>query len=219
LPDSIARAPAGSTGRTRRRAAAPPPQSARRSVMAVFTARPGVTLTGLAAAALLTGVIVNALFLQRGPHPAPLFAAAPPMREPVRQPVAPAPPPALTPTPVPRPAQFSTAPAPQAQPAAPIARAASVTPVRDRAADQIGDLLRGGPSTQTVATDAGGTRVAAAQRALEKLGYGVSVDGVYGAGTRAAVQRFERERNLPVTGDLNARTLRELADRSGLSVP
>lgn len=113
----------------------------------------------------------------------------------------------------------------QAQPAAPapVARAASVTPARERASDQIGDLLRGGPSNQgavaqTVAADAGGSRVAAAQRALEKLGYGVSVDGVYGAGTRAAVQRFERDRNLPVTGDLNARTLRELADRSGLPV-
>jgi peptidoglycan hydrolase-like protein with peptidoglycan-binding domain len=59
--------------------------------------------------------------------------------------------------------------------------------------------------------------VAAAQRALNKLGHGpVRADGRFGEETRAAIERFERERRLPVTRDLTPRTLRELASASGL---
>ncbi|RVU12599.1 peptidoglycan-binding domain-containing protein, partial [Methylobacterium oryzihabitans] len=57
--------------------------------------------------------------------------------------------------------------------------------------------------------------VAFAQRALVKLGYGpLAVDGVIGPGTRAALDRFERDRRL--TG-VSRGTLRELAARSGLT--
>ncbi len=53
--------------------------------------------------------------------------------------------------------------------------------------------------------------VAFAQRALVKLGYGpLAVDGVIGPGTRAALDRFERDRRL--TG-VSRGTLRELAAR------
>ena len=49
--------------------------------------------------------------------------------------------------------------------------------------------------------------MAAAQRALTKLGYGtLKSDGAIGPGTRQAIEKFERDRRLPVTGDLNSRT-------------
>jgi peptidoglycan hydrolase-like protein with peptidoglycan-binding domain len=62
-------------------------------------------------------------------------------------------------------------------------------------------------------------RVAAGQRALAKLGYGpLKADGIMGPGTRQAIERFERDRRLAVTGELGSRTARELAAQSGLPV-
>jgi peptidoglycan hydrolase-like protein with peptidoglycan-binding domain len=61
--------------------------------------------------------------------------------------------------------------------------------------------------------------VAAGQRALAKLGYGsTKVDGILGPETRLAVERFERERRLPVTGELGDRTARELSALTGIPV-
>ncbi len=61
--------------------------------------------------------------------------------------------------------------------------------------------------------------VVAIQRALTKLGYGpLRDDGNFGAGTRAALDRFERDRKLPARGDNPARVLRELAQTSGIAI-
>ena len=61
--------------------------------------------------------------------------------------------------------------------------------------------------------------VAAAQRALAKLGYGpLKADGVLGEGTRQAIERFERDRRLAVTRDLAPRTLKELSAQSGVAI-
>jgi hypothetical protein len=58
--------------------------------------------------------------------------------------------------------------------------------------------------------------VAYAQRALIKLGYGpLTVDGIAGPSTRAALARFERERRLP-GATVARRTMQELEARSGL---
>ncbi|WP_246164090.1 peptidoglycan-binding domain-containing protein [Blastochloris sulfoviridis] len=63
------------------------------------------------------------------------------------------------------------------------------------------------------------TRTVAVQRALARLGYGpVRPDGRPGGETRAAVQRFERDRNLPVTGEISDRLVRELASVSGMPI-
>jgi peptidoglycan hydrolase-like protein with peptidoglycan-binding domain len=63
------------------------------------------------------------------------------------------------------------------------------------------------------------TRTVAVQRALARLGYGpVRPDGRPGGETRAAVQRFERDRNLPVTGEISDRLVRELAAVSGMPI-
>ncbi len=61
--------------------------------------------------------------------------------------------------------------------------------------------------------------VSSAQRALTKLGYGpLKSDGLMGVGTRQAIEKFERDRRLPVTGELNPKTIRELAAQSGALV-
>src|SRR5215203_203494 len=83
--------------------------------------------------------------------------------------------------------------------------------------DPIGDLIRG-VDPASVAKDAS-AKVAAAQRALTKLGYGtLKSDGAIGPGTRQAIEKFERDRRLPVTGDLNWRTTRELSAQAGMPI-
>jgi len=59
-------------------------------------------------------------------------------------------------------------------------------------------------------------RVLAVQRALGDFGYGpVKPTGILGPDTRAAIEKFERDRRLPVTGQLSDRLVRELAATTG----
>jgi peptidoglycan hydrolase-like protein with peptidoglycan-binding domain len=59
-------------------------------------------------------------------------------------------------------------------------------------------------------------RVLAVQRALAEYGYGqLKPTGVLDAETQAAIEKFERLRKLPVTGQLSERLTRELAVVSG----
>lgn len=56
------------------------------------------------------------------------------------------------------------------------------------------------------------SRVMAVQRALTEFGYGqIKPSGVLDPATSAAIERFEREHNLPVTGRLSDRLLSGLA--------
>jgi peptidoglycan hydrolase-like protein with peptidoglycan-binding domain len=62
-------------------------------------------------------------------------------------------------------------------------------------------------------------RVAAVQRALTEYGYGqLKPTGTVGSDTQAAIQKFERERKLPVTGQVSDRLVRELATVIGRPV-
>ncbi|MGE4373296.1 MAG: peptidoglycan-binding domain-containing protein [Xanthobacter sp.] len=62
-------------------------------------------------------------------------------------------------------------------------------------------------------------RTYAVQRALARLGYGpLKVDGVEGAQTRQAIQRFQQDRRLPVTGEMDTRLLQELSSVSGIKL-
>jgi len=59
-------------------------------------------------------------------------------------------------------------------------------------------------------------RVLAIQRALADFGYGqIKPTGNYDADTRSAIERFERDRRLPVTGEISDRVVRELAAMTG----
>jgi Putative peptidoglycan binding domain len=108
-------------------------------------------------------IIVNALFLQSGPHPAPIFSAV-------------------------------------AGPAAPAATVARTMKSSRLPQDPIAEILQ--PAE----------RVMAMQRALSEFGYGqIKVDGVMGPETTAAIEKFEREHNLPVTGRFSEPLARELS--------
>jgi len=84
----------------------------------------------------------------------------------------------------------------------PAASAASVSaPVRN---DPIADLIA--PSK----------RVLAIQRALSDFGYGqIKASGAYDPETRTAIEKFERDHKLPVTGQISDRFVRELAAMTG----
>jgi peptidoglycan hydrolase-like protein with peptidoglycan-binding domain len=70
--------------------------------------------------------------------------------------------------------------------------------------DPIADLI--GPSS----------RILAVQRALSDFGYGqIKPTGVLGPETAAAIEKFERARHLPVTGQMSERLIRELAAVTG----
>ncbi len=58
------------------------------------------------------------------------------------------------------------------------------------------------------------------QQILAELGYGPGpVDGVLGAGTQRAIEAFERERRLTVKGRVSGKLLRELMRTTGTKLP
>ena len=159
-------------------------------------ALPARVYVGAAFSALLAGIGVNALLLQRERHPAPLFG-------PARRHASPAP---SIPPPVRPPAAADAAPDASVQPPAP-----PPAPGRSAAGgetlarpDQIGELLRGD-------LYGGQSRVIqAAQSALAKLGYPVKADGVEGTATEQALREFERSHGLPVTTEVTPHLMKQL---------
>jgi peptidoglycan hydrolase-like protein with peptidoglycan-binding domain len=77
-------------------------------------------------------------------------------------------------------------------------------PIRD---DAIKDFL------------AASKRVLAIQRVLAEFGYGqIKPTGMMDSATRSAIEKFERERNLPVTGTASDRLVKELTAVTGRQV-
>ena len=193
------------------RAAAPAKverQSKAALLLAFLTRRPGRTLAGVVVAGLVTGITLNAVQFQTGYHPSPLFGGPRAAASAPKSLAAGAPP---------MPAPVAAAPAPAAPSVAQLAapRAAEPAPAPAKK-DPIAALLNGETPVEAAVPPA---RVAAVQKALIKSGFVLRADGVMGATTRQALERFERDRKLPVTGDLSPRTLRELAQESGVSIP
>ena len=63
---------------------------------------------------------------------------------------------------------------------------------------------------------AGNPQILSAQRRLARYGYGpIHVNGAADQETRAAIERFERDRNMLPSGEISERLLRELAAFSG----
>lgn len=202
--------------------------------------------------AAIFAIFINALFLQHGPHPAPIFATRPPVAQ-------------ATPVALPRPRAVAPVAAPatvarsQAQiigdiqrelvrkgfydgavdgiwggktdaaardfvqaaglkintdasegllhaivtfnAKAPSGRAAAPAPVRN---DPIAELIA--PTKQVLAI----------QRALADFGYGqINPTGVYDSETKEAIEKFERDRRLPVTGQISDQLVRDLAAMTG----
>jgi peptidoglycan hydrolase-like protein with peptidoglycan-binding domain len=68
----------------------------------------------------------------------------------------------------------------------------------------------------TTDAPAASTRVAAVQRALADFGYGqIKPNGLFDGSTKSAIEKFERERKLPVTGQISERLTRELSAVTG----
>ena len=56
----------------------------------------------------------------------------------------------------------------------------------------------------------------ALQRALTDYGYGqIKPSGIIDSETQAAIEKFERERKLPITGQASDRVVREIAAMTG----
>jgi Putative peptidoglycan binding domain len=89
-------------------------------------------------------------------------------------------------------------------PARPVATAPAPQPVAARHNDAIAELI--GPSP----------RIAAVQRALAEFGYGqVKVSGILDDATSAAIAKFERDHNLPSSGRVSDRLVKELTTMVG----
>lgn len=192
-------------------------QEARPNRFAFLLRRPGRVILFVTSAGVLTGIVLNAVMFQQGPHPAPLFGLQRAQQQ-QQQPAPVAPrvpaPPQRVEAPASAPVQAAVqAPAPvMQQQAAPVAAPApqAAAPARK---DPIAMLLNGDAPVENSA------RVLAVQKALIKAGFVLKADGVMGAGTRQALEGFERERKLPVTGEFTPRTLRELSQRTGIAIP
>ena len=193
--------------------------------MRILLHSPKDMVAGALAFAAVSAIIANALFLQAGHHPAPMFGsvvAIPPAG------LAPA-----SPLPRPRPVELATKPVdaspPEPKPAEPKAvEIQAAEPIWSRrtrrraggSARQSGQGHRRHrsrlriprpPASIPIAAQAS-RRVAAVQRALTEYGYGqLKPTGTIGSDTQAAIQKFERERKLPVTGQMSDRLVRELA--------
>ena len=207
----------------------------------------------LGVVALAVGaILINALHLQPGPHPAPIFKIRP---RPVAIPETPA-------VPLPRPAVRADGGTPAGRtradlvadiqrelakrnfydgPADGISGPKTDSAIRDFiqaaglkiAAEPTEDLLRtlarspvkgplrGAPGPARVdpiaeLIEPSPRRVLAVQRALAEAGYGqIKPTGAYNPETRAAIEKFERERKLPITGQISDRLVRELAALTG----
>ncbi len=201
----------------------------------------------------VTVIFVNALFLQKGPHPAPIFAARPLLT--TAQPAAVVQPRAAEPV-------IAAPEVPvrsRVQLIADIQRELTRRGFYDGAADGVWgaktdagarDFLQGAglrinpeasdellrallaaksrPAAAAAAVSvparpdpiadliAPTKRVLAIQRALSDFGYGqIKPSGAYDPETRSAIEKFERDHKLPVTGQISDRFVRELAAMTG----
>jgi Putative peptidoglycan binding domain len=201
-------------------------------LMRILMYSPKDMVAGLLAVTAAGAIVANALFLQHGPHPAPMFGSV------VHIPSAPAPTANLL-LPRPRPVEADATPAePRLAETRPNElRLSDVKASEPKSADPLGTLVKatttGSLQSGTVATApsanvprppapvppvqvTGSRRVAAVQRVLTEYGYGqLRATGTIGADTQAAIQKFERERKLPVTGQVSDRLVRELAAMIG----
>jgi hypothetical protein len=201
--------------------------------MRILLHSPKDMVAGALAFAAVGAIIANALLLQAGRHPSPMFGSG------VAVPAAALAP--ASPLPRPRPVEADVAffdprlaeprlaeprlaePKPAEKPAEPkladpltnLVKATSAPPVAPSNALRPPAPIPVSSRNETVVSS-GSRRVAAVQRALTEYGYGqLKPTGTVGSDTQAAIQKFERERKIPVTGQLSDRLVRELTAMIG----
>jgi hypothetical protein len=207
-------------------------------VMRILLHSPKDLVAGLLAFAAVSAIIANALFLQAGRHPSPMFGTV------TRIPAATSA--AASPLPRPRPVEAAQSSEPR------VVELKSADPKSDFKIDSKSDVRSADPKSdamtnlvkstaapqatpssiarppapipaarnETIANQTpAARRVAAVQRTLTEYGYGqLKPTGTVGSDTQAAIQKFERERKLPVTGQVSDRLLRELTAMIGRPV-
>ena len=227
------------------RAVAVDADSERGLAMRILLHSPKDTVAGLLAFAAVSAILANALFLQSGHHPAPMFGSVVAMPQPGSA--------AANLLPRPRPLEADVAISDTrvaeqrafeprvfeprvfepkaAEPRAAEPRAVE-KPFEVKSADPLGNLVKAtnaAPAAPSAALRppasipasshlelSGPRRVAAVQRVLTEYGYGqLKPTGAVGTDTQAAIAKFERERKLPVTGQVSDRLVRELAAAIG----
>jgi hypothetical protein len=210
------------------RAVAIDADEARGLAMRILLHSPKDTLAGALAIAAIVAILTNALFLQAGRHPSPMFGSVVTL---------PPPAPAVV-LPRPRPVELAARPAEpslfepkaieirSAEPRAVEPRAAEAKASDPKASDPMTSLVAKSTAAPVAAPSAnvlrppaaipthhssGARRVASVQRALTEYGYGqLKPTGAVGADTQAAIAKFERDRKIPVTGQMSDRLVREL---------
>lgn len=161
-------------------------------------------------ASLALGIMVNALVLQKSRHPAPLFGKT----------VALAPPPASAAVAARTPAPTqAVAPTVAPEPAAPAARPRHAAADKSNEGDAIARLLQGsGAAPAAPAEKPDGKTVLGVQKALAKLGFAVKPNGSLGPSTRKAIEAFEKDRHLPMKGELTRRLVKIIGAESGVKI-
>jgi hypothetical protein len=189
------------------------PETERGFAMRVLLHSPKDMIAGALAFAAVSAIIANALLLQAGQHPAPMFGSVVAVNAPA------------SPLPRPRPveAALKSADAPPSD----------LKPADVKAADPLANLVKATAAPPVAAstiprppapippaaTASGSRRVAAVQRTLTEYGYGqLKPTGTIGSDTQAAIARFERERRIPATGQMSDRMVHELSAMIGHSI-
>jgi hypothetical protein len=185
-------------------------------LMRVLLHSPKDTVAGALAFAAVSAIVANALLLQAGRHPAPLFGTVVTMPAEVLTPANPLP----RPRPVeaisePKPAEPKAADPRSADPLANLVKATSAMPVTPSTVPRPPASIPVSANSDAV-SGAASRRVAAVQRALTEYGYGqLKPTGTVGSDTQAAIQKFERARKIPVTGQMSDHLVRELTAMIG----
>jgi hypothetical protein len=210
-------------------------------MMRILLHSPKDMVAGALAVAAIGAIVANALFLQSGPHPSPMFGSVVTLPAPG--------PPSVSPLPRPRPAEATKAETAPVEPRAVESRAADIKAAEPKASDlKASDTKAVDPLTNLVKSTSaapvatssiprppasipiasrndgnlspgGSRRVAAVQRALTEYGYGqLKPTGTIGSDTQAAIAKFERERKIPATGQMSDRMVRELSAMIGHSI-
>jgi hypothetical protein len=222
------------------RAAVVEVEAERGLVMRILLHSPKDMVAGLLAFAAVSAIIANALFLQAGRHPSPMFGTV--TRMPAAA-VAPA-----SPLPRPRPVEAAARTADPVPSEPRVVEVRSADPKIDAKSDARSDAkndamtnlvkataapqatpsnvarppasIPAGSRNETIANQSpAARRVAAVQRTLTEYGYGqLKPTGTAGSDTQAAIQKFERERKLPVTGQVSDRLVKELTAMIGRPV-
>ena len=170
-------------------------------VFGLVLRNPSDSMFAVALALAIVAIVANGLYLQPGRHPAPIFAIR---TRPVvsDEPVVAA----AGLLPRRRPAEAGSA-RPEPAQRNDQARGDPVPLPRPRPPDQTGDVTN--PSWQLTAV----------QRTLNQSGYGpVKVTGVLDDSTREGIARFERDHNLPITGQNTPRLRHALGAATGRSL-